>query len=208
MNVSRIDPLDARSGELGPFPALDQRFPARWSPRAMSGGPLSEEVIGTLLEAARWAPSCFNAQPWRFAWARNGDAAWPGFLEVLVDGNRAWAQHAGVLIAVAARRVYEHNGEPAPTSQFDAGAAWMSLALQASHMGLVSHGMRGFHLEPARRMLELPEHYDLCAMVAVGHPGDVEALPESVRERERPSSRKPLQDIAFAGGFQLLERNA
>jgi len=205
MNVGKIDALSIRKPDTDRYPDLDMQFPARWSPRAMSGESLTQVEVETIVEAARWAPSCFNAQPWRFAYALRTDAEWERFLSFLIAGNRVWAKDAGALIAVAARKRYERNDEPAPTHAFDAGAAWMALALQAARMGLVTHGMWGFHQESARTGLELPEVYDLYAMIAVGYPGDRDDLPEALRDRETPSPRKPLREICLPGGFAMLD---
>ncbi|MGE0622062.1 MAG: nitroreductase family protein [Pseudomonadales bacterium] len=204
MNVLEIDAAAARGVKTSDFAELHPQFPGRWSPRALAGGSLTGKQMETLLEAARWAPSCFNEQPWRIAYALRGDDRWPVFFDVLVEGNQTWAVNAGALLAFAARRDFERNGRPNPVHAFDTGSAWMSLALQARHMGLVAHGMLGFDREAARERLELPDGYELCAMVAVGTPGDREDLPEALRERESPSPRKPLVEIAFRGGFSAL----
>ena len=179
--------------------AADEQFIRRWSPRAMSGEALSLEELEPLFEAARWAPSCFNSQPWRFIYALKGGAHWDAHLALLMDMNQAWAQHAGALIAVVSKRTFEHNGKPAPTASFDTGSAWMSMALQAQHMGLVTHGMWGFHHERAPEALNLSDDYQVEAMVAVGKPGNAADLPEPYAEREVPSERKPLAELAFEG---------
>jgi nitroreductase len=183
---------------------VHEQFLERWSPRAMTGQSLQENELLTLMEAARWAPSCYNAQPWRFAYVANGSAGWQDLLATLVPGNQAWAARAAALIAVISRQAFEHNDASAPTHAFDAGAAWMSLALQAQAMGLVAHGMRGFELESARQCLRVPELYDLQAIIAVGHPGRVEDLAEAYQERELPSGRKTLEEIAFSRSFEML----
>jgi len=221
MNVLEIDAATARAAAEAPAPAatsaaaleqqalrqqaLHPQFRSRWSPRALSGDALTDEDVLTLLEAARWAPSCFNAQPWRFAWVLRNAPGWDPLFGTLVEVNRLWAGRAGALIAVASRTTFEHNGQTAPTQAFDAGAAWMSLALQARHQGLVAHGMRGFDVPAATAALALPVGYDLWALIAVGHPGRREELPEALQARELPSPRKPLAEIAFAGGFHSLE---
>ncbi|MEZ5557894.1 MAG: nitroreductase family protein [Pseudomonadales bacterium] len=205
MTVLDINAVAARDVVLSKFQNLHPQFPGRWSPRAMTGLPLTESQLTTLIEAARWAPSCFNSQPWRFAYTLNGDDHWPLVLGTLMDANQSWARNAGALIAVASRRRFEHNDQPAPTHAFDAGAAWMSLALQAAHMGLVAHGMYGFDQAAAREALRLPELYELCAFVAVGHPGERDDLPERLRERETPSTRKALAEICCAGTFEGLQ---
>ena len=180
----------------------DPRFMQRWSPRAFSGKSLSADQLEILFEAARWAPSCFNSQPWRFVYAINGDEHWQSLLGLLMDMNQAWAQHAGALIALVSKNTFDHNDQPAPTAAFDAGAAWMSMALQAQEMELVSHAMWGFHHDKAPAVLGLTEDYTARAMIAVGYPGDVSVLPEKYQERELPSPRKSIQEIAHPGQLQ------
>jgi nitroreductase len=172
----------------------------RWSPRAMSGEPLRREELERLLEAARWAPSSYNAQPWRFCWAARDTPHWPRFFELLSENNRRWCQRAAVLMVVVSRTVLD-NGQPARTSSYDAGAAWENLALQGTAMGLVVHGMQGFDYDRAREALNVPAEFKVEAMIAVGRPGPVENLPEPLRERERPSLRRPVAEIALEGGF-------
>jgi nitroreductase len=182
-----------------PSAPVHAQFPARWSPRAMSGQGLSEQDMLSLLEAARWAPSGNNAQPWRILYALRDTPEFTVFFDMLVPANQVWAKQAGALVVFTSATVSEHNGKPLPTHSFDAGAAWMSLALQGSHMGLVVHGMGGFDREKARQALGIPETYAIEAMAAIGHPAAAETLPEALREREKPSPRKPLAEIAFAG---------
>lgn len=204
MNVTDIDAVAARgsSDEL----TIDPRFLQRWSPRALSGKALTHEEMETLIEAARWAPSCFNAQPWRFAYALAGTDGFDRLFETLVEGNQAWAGKAGALVAVISRTKFEHNDKDAATHSFDAGAAWMSMALQSGMMGLVCHGMQGFDGTAARRVLAVPEVYDLPALIAVGHPGEIDDLPENFREKESPSKRKPLEEILFIDNFEDLAK--
>jgi nitroreductase len=178
---------------------VDELFVRRWSPRAMSGEAIGDGELMTLFEAARWAPSSNNGQPWRFVYAKRGTPAWPGFFELLVQSNQRWAKQAAVLVIVVARRTFEHDGSPSPTHAFDAGAAWACLALQASLRGLVAHGMRGFDHDRARAMLDEPDGYAVQAMVAIGRPGNVEDLPERLQAREVPSGRKPLAQLVFEG---------
>ncbi len=173
----------------------------RWSPRAMSGEKISERELMTLFEAARWAPSSYNAQPWRFLYARRGTANWDRFFDVMIEFNQGWTKHAAVLMVVVSRKTFESNDQAAPTHSFDAGAAWQNLALQGSTMGLVVHGMQGFDYEKARAVLNIPEHFQVDAMIAVGRPGKREDLPEDLQEREQPSDRKPVAEIVIEGGF-------
>jgi nitroreductase len=164
----------------------------------MSGAPLASEAVLTLLEAARWAPSSGNGQPWRFVWALRGTPAFEALLATLVPGNREWAHAAGALVLVAARTVRD-DGKPAPTAAFDAGAAWMALALQGTLSGLVVHAMAGFDKAQASLAAALPPGVEPQAMVALGHPGRAEDLPEKHRARESPSDRLPLEQLAFEG---------
>jgi len=173
----------------------------RWSPRAMSGEKISEQELMTLFEAARWAPSSYNAQPWRFLYARRGTANWDRYFDLMVEFNQSWTKHAAVLMVVVSRKTFEWNDQAAPTHSFDAGAAWQNLALQGSTMGLVVHGMQGFDYEKARVALNVPEDFQVDAMIAVGKPGKREDLPEDLQEREQPSDRKPVAEIAIEGGF-------
>lgn len=180
---------------------IDPLFVNRWSPRAMSGEPVSEADLLALFEAARWAPSSYNGQPWRFLYARRGTPHWDRFFGLLVEFNQSWVKDAGALVVIASRTTFEHNGKPARTHSFDAGAAWQNLALQGSLQGLVVHGMQGFDYDRAHQELGLPDDLQVEAMAAVGHPGPVENLPEGLREREQPSGRKPVAEIAFEGGL-------
>jgi nitroreductase len=161
----------------------------------MSGAPLPRAALLPLLEAARWAPSGGNGQPWRFVYALRGTPAFEAFLAALVPGNREWAHAAGALVVLAARTVRD-DGKPAPSASFDAGAAWMALALQGTRAGLVVHAMGGFEREAARAAAALPAGVEPQVVIAVGHPGPVEALPERLRAREMPSDRLPLDEIA------------
>ena len=190
--------------------ALDHRKPdhpieplllRRWSPRAMSGEPIGDEEMLRLFEAARWAPSTFNEQEWRFVYARRDTPRWPAFLELLVPGNRAWCERAAMLVVILSHKVFERNGKPNSVHLFDCGNAFENLALQGSAMGLVVHGMQGFDPAKARASLGVPDDYDVAAMFAVGRPGDPALLPEQLRAREVPSGRKPLAEIISEGAF-------
>ena len=182
-----------------PEQAIEPLIYRRWSPRAMSGEAIAEHELEALFEAARWAPSCFNEQPWRFLHARRDTAHWDTFFSLMVEGNQRWARNAAVLIVMVSRRTFERNDAPSRTHSFDAGAAWQCLALQGSAMGLVVHGMAGFDYEAARRRLEIPDHYQVEAMIAVGRPGRAEDLDERLREGERPSERRPASELSREG---------
>ena len=177
-------------------------FLNRWSPRAMSGEGISEEELLSLFEAARWAPSANNNQPWRFVYARRDTPHWQPFLDLLVDLNRAWAFRAAALVVVVSKTTFDHSGKFSRTHSYDAGAAWENLALQGSLKGLVVHGMQGFDYERARELLRVPDGYQVEAMAAIGRPGTLESLPEKYREREFPSDRKKLSEIVMEGFFR------
>lgn len=181
---------------------VEHFFVDRWSPRAMSGEEMSDNEIMSLFEAARWAPSSYNNQPWRFLYARRNTPYWPVFLDLLIPGNQAWAQHAAVLILIASKTTMDYNGQPSPTHTFDTGAAWENLALQGWLKGLVVHGMQGFDAEKAAQVLSVPDGYTVEAMAAVGRPGEIGDLPPRLQEREVPSPRKTLGEIAWEGPFR------
>lgn len=182
---------------------VEEVFLDRWSPRAMSGEALTDEELLTLLEAARWAPSSYNNQPWRILYARRDTEHWPLFFDLLVEGNRAWAKDAAALLLFVSKETFDFNGKPYPTHSFDTGAAWENLALQATLRGLAAHGMQGFDYERARAELNIPEGFRVEAMAAVGRPGEPERLPEQLREREVPSDRKPLSETTCEGPFRF-----
>jgi nitroreductase len=194
-----IDGSEARKADH----EIDELFLDRWSPRAMSGESVTAAELMSLFEAARWAPSSFNNQPWRILYARRDGEHWATFLGLLVEGNRVWAKDAAALLLFVSKETFDHSGEPYPTHSFDTGAAWENLALQATLRGLVTHGMQGFDYERARAELNIPEGFRVEAMAAVGRPGDPSTLPERVRAREKPSDRKPLSEITCEGPFDF-----
>jgi nitroreductase len=165
----------------------------------MTGGHLDKATLMTLLEAARWAPSAFNNQPWRFLYALRGGPHFAGYLDLLTESNRLWARNAGALVLIASRTTFERNGKPSATHSFDAGAAWMSFALQGHSLGLAVHGMQGFDHDRARALAGLPGDHAVEAMAAVGHPAPPDVLPEALRAKERPSQRKRVEEFAFEG---------
>src|SRR6266446_1275323 len=187
--------LPDASKDRTPDHPVEPIFVRRWSPRAMSGEPLPEAELLKLFEAARWAPSTYNEQEWRFLYARRDTPLWDDFMGLLAEPNRVWCERAAVLGVVLSHKVFAKNQKPNPVHTFDAGLAYMSLALQGAAMGLVIHGMQGFDFDRARTGLSVPDDYSVDAMFAVGLPGDPADLPQELREREKPSGRKPLADI-------------
>jgi nitroreductase len=174
----------------------------RWSPRAMSGEEISQEELMRLFEAARWAPSSFNAQQWRALYARRGTEHWQTFFDLLADANKVWAKNAAVLIVFISRKFFDYNDEPSVTHSYDAGAAWENFALQGFHQGLVVHGMEGFDYERARTQLRIPAEFQMEAMAAVGKPGRKESLPERLKARESPNNRRKISESIFEGPFK------
>jgi len=167
----------------------------------MSGEPLSDGEILTLFEAARWAPSTYNEQEWRFLYARRETPQWPLLFDLLIEFNQSWCKNAAMLCVVIAHKVFALNGKPNPVHLYDAGAAWENIALQGTAMGLVVHGMSGFDFEKARASLNVPDDFAVVAMFAVGRPAPVEVLPEKLREKEVPSDRKPVTELICEGAF-------
>jgi nitroreductase len=187
--------------------AIHEQFINRWSPRAFSDAEISEETLLSFFEAARWAPSAYNSQPWRFLYARRGTPNWERYLGLLNEFNRSWAQHASALVIIASKTTFTAPGateeSPALWHTFDTGSAWGHLALQASISGWHTHGMAGFDQELTRKELKIPESYALHAAVAIGKLGDKASLAEYLQAREAPSPRLPLSQLASEGDFSL-----
>lgn len=181
---------------------INSLFLDRWSPRAMSGEEIPLEELLVLFEAARWAPSSFNNQPWRILFARRDTKHWQLFFDLLVDANKAWAARAAALVVFISKTTFDYNGEPAITHSFDTGAAWENLALQGTLKGFVVHGMQGFDYEKAKSALKIPDGFRVEAMVAIGKPGKKEDLSEKLRERETPNERRKLSETVFEGPFR------
>ena len=178
-------------------------FLGRHSPRAFTDATLTMEQVLSLLEAARWAPSSNNMQPWRFAYGLRGDDGFARIAEALVPFNRTWADKAAALVVVASKTVVEKDGQSQPNAAhaFDAGSAWMSLALQAHLNGLFAHAMGGFDKVKAAELLNLPADHELHAVVAIGKQGSPDTLPEALRPGEVPNDRAALSDLAKHGTF-------
>jgi nitroreductase len=185
-----------------PDAPVNPMFLDRWSPRAFDPTPLPEEDIASLFEAARWAPSCFNEQPWLFVYGTSEEER-ETFLEILVERNRLWARNAPVLAILFARRIFAHGGRLNRWAGLDCGAAWVSLAFQARLMGLYAHGMAGFSQPKAYELLNVPkEKYEAMCAIAIGAYGDINSLPDEIKETEQPNERKPLAEVAVKGKFQ------
>jgi nitroreductase len=161
---------------------------------------LKDEELMSLFEAARWAPSSGNGQPWRFIYAKRNTEDWNSLFTLLVDFNKSWAKDAAVLIVVVSKKEFEYNGKviPSVTHQFDTGAAWENLALEATSRDLVAHGIAGFEYDKARKDLDIPDGSVVVSMIAIGR-GPKWNLPLGLQEREIRSDRKPLEEIVMEG---------
>lgn len=184
---------------------VDPLFLDRWSPRAFDGSALPQTDLDTMLDAARWAPSAFNYQPWRFLYAHRDDADWARFLDLLLPFNQEWVRNAGALLFILSDTLSSAPGsdvaKPSHSHSFDAGAAWALLALQATRLGYHTHAMTGVDFDRARAELAVPDRFRVEAAVAVGRMGDKAILPEALQSREAPSDRKPVESIARRGNF-------
>jgi nitroreductase len=180
---------------------VDNIFLDRWSPRAMSGEEITETELMSLFEAARWAPSSNNNQPWRILYARRNTEYWPLFFNLLTDSNKIWAKNSSVLLLIVSKNTFD-NGQPSRTHSYDTGAAWENLALQGNLKGYVVHGMQGFDYELARSSLNIPDGFTVEAMAAIGLPGNKEDLPDYLQERESPNNRRKLRETIFEGPFR------
>jgi nitroreductase len=184
---------------------IDPLFLQRWSPRAFDGSKLSDTELFTILEAARWAPSSFNHQPWRFIYAHRDSADWERFVGLLMPFNAMWARHAAVLLFILSDTMIQL---PRATAQsvshshsFDAGAAWAFMALQATRMGIATHGMSGVDFDRARKELSVPASFKIEAAIAIGRAADKSKLPPEMQAREAPNGRRHLTEFVMEGRF-------
>ncbi|SET35444.1 Nitroreductase [Oceanobacillus limi] len=179
---------------------IDPIYLERWSPRSFQEKEVPGDILNSLFEAARWAPSAGNVQPWRFIVARN-KVDREKFLTFIHEGNTIWCKKAPILVAIISKENEERFGGHNKAHAFDAGAAWGYFALEAVRKGLVTHAMGGFNKEEAKKKLEIPEGYAIHAIVAVGYAGEKEALPEQLQQREKPSTRKEIDAFVSEGSF-------
>lgn len=178
---------------------IDPIYVNRWSPRSFIDKEVSNDILHSVFEAARWAPSAANKQPWRFILARAKEDR-DKFLSFINEGNVTWCKKAPVLIALLSKTDNE-NGSPNPTHAFDTGTSWGFLALEAYRKGLITHAMGGFDRDKAKEVLSIPENYTVHAIVALGYHGEKELLDEPYRGREEPSNRKELHELLSEGKF-------
>lgn len=181
---------------------INELFLKRHSPRAMSAKPIKDEELFSLFEAARWAPSSSNEQPWRIIYAKRDTPSWEKLFNLLVDFNKLWAKNASALLVFISKETRTKDNTSNITHSFDAGSAWENLALQASLMGIIAHGMAGFDYERAKSDLKIPSGYRVEAMVAIGYPADKGVLPERMQKGEELSGRNPIESFCFEGKFK------
>ncbi len=185
---------------------IDPMFIDRWSPRAFTGETIPEADLLTMLEAARWAPSSYNSQPWRFIYARRDTPHWERFLGLLAPFNQSWAKDAAALVVLVSNSMMRPPGAekdvPSHSHSLDAGAASGYFALQARKSGWYTHGMVGFDMDRAFAELNVPVGHRVEAAYAVGRLGDKAKLPEMLQAREQPSQRLPLTELAFEGALK------
>lgn len=176
----------------------------RWSPRAFSDKPVAPNVLQSLFEAARWAPSSSNEQPWGYIVATKDDAEnFAKLVSVLVPSNVTWAQHAPVLALAVAELAFAKSGSPNRNAQYDVGAASAWLTVEATSRGLFVHQMGGYDHDKARQVFQIPADWDPIAAMAIGYPGDPDSLPQPLRDREvAPRTRKPISQFVMSGSWQ------
>ena len=183
---------------------IHELLAGRWSPRAYSSEPVSREQIRAVLEAARWAPSSYNMQPWRFVVfdRATDEVAFKKAFATLVPFNQGWNGNTPVLICVTAQTLTA-KGEVNRCAPYDAGAAALSLVLQAHTLGLAAHQMAGFDVNAFRAAFSVPDNVEVIAMISIAHFGDIDKLDPVLREREKSvRTRLPIGEVAYAGGWK------
>ncbi|MBE9010797.1 nitroreductase family protein [Pseudanabaenaceae cyanobacterium LEGE 13415] len=183
---------------------IESVFQDRWSPLAFADRPVEPEKLGSVLEAARWAASSYNEQPWSFIVAtKDNPAEFDRLLSCLAEGNQEWAKDAPVLMISVAKLHFERNGKENRHAFHDVGAAEANLAAQATALGLYVHQMAGFDVQKAKELYNIPEGYDPVDAIALGYLGDPHQLSDRLQQRlAAPRSRKPLKDFVFTGSWQ------
>lgn len=198
--MSELHPIAPVANDRVADSPVDPAFLDRWSPRAFSSEPVSEETLLSLFEAARWAPSSGNHQPWVYIYSSNAEEH-QRLLSLLDLSNQRWAAKAAVL-AFAVARLKTKTGRMNRHAQFDTGTSWGFFALEARKLGLYAHGMGGFDVERSYDVLNLPrDSYEVMAAIAIGHYGDPSTLVEKDRTREHPNGRHHVSTFAFHGSL-------
>lgn len=177
---------------------IDSVYLERWSPRSFLEKEVPEDILLSLFEAARWAPSAFNLQPWRFILARTKEDR-EKFMTFIGEFNQTWCKKAPAFALIISQLTSERGN--IGSHAFDAGAAWGYLSLEATRKGLITRPMTGIDFDKAREVLNIPEDYAIDALIAIGYQGEKEALPPHLQEREVPSTRRPVKESIFEGSF-------
>lgn len=201
---SKVKAFDMTKTRSSTHP-VNPLFLNRWSPRSYEAKFMPENDVLTMLEAARWAPSANNIQPWRFIYSMRSDAQWDEFVSLLDPFNASWAKEASALVILISDTQVDakegQNSKQSHYNSFDAGAAWAQMALQATHMGYSAHAMAGIHKDDIQTSLQIPERYKIEIAIAIGRKGQPEQLHDHLRSRELPSNRLSLDAITFKGVF-------
>lgn len=196
--------------QLKQAPANEKVLPVvlhRWSPRSFADQDVSDHDLKTVFEAARWAASSFNEQPWRFFVGKRGSETYEKILASLVEFNQAWAKSAPILILGVTRTKFSHNESPNVAALYDLGAAAATLCYQATSLGLFTHQMAGYDRDVARKLFDVPEDFAFGAVIALGHLGEPAALPneQMLKQEVSPRQRKPLHEFVWSGWKQAAE---
>lgn len=197
------DTANVLTPEYPILPVLTQRR----SPRAYTSQPVSADVLNQLFAAAGSAASCFGEQPWRYLVGNQEKhpEAYEKILKSLAEFNQVWVKNAPVLAVSLAKTTFSHDSNPNAWARHDVGQATATLAIQAAELGLQVHQMAGFSPDAIRTAFSVPADYDIVAVFTIGYPGDLDALPENLRERElAPRLRKPLTEFVFEGGWPQM----
>ncbi len=189
-------------GRTSDYP-IEELFLQRWSPRAFSEEKMDQQTLLSIFEAARWAPSSYNSQPWRYIYAHRGTPSWDRMFNLLAAGNQSWCKTAAVLVIALSKETMAPRGEEVPSysHSFDAGSAWQNLALQATRLGWFTHGMVGLDMPRAAAELGVPAGYRVEMAIAIGKRGDRETLGDQFKGMEQPNGRNPVASFAFEGVF-------
>ena len=178
-------------------------FAERWSHRAFTAEEISDGQLFTFFEAARWAPSATNAQPWRFLYSKRFDPHWDTFSSLIFEGNREWSDKAAAIVFILSAKTRLRDGQvvPSVSHSFDTGAAWENFALQAHLDGWSARAIGGFDRQKALQVLKVPDDFAIETGLALGRPGPADLLPEKLREREVPNGRRPIAELVARGAF-------
>lgn len=177
---------------------VDCMFVDRWSPRSFVNSELDSKILNSLFEAARWAPSCYNEQPWVFVFSTNEQER-EKLLDTLLPGNRTWNKNVPVIAYILARKKFSKNGKLNFHAMFDTGAAWMSIAVQARKLGLYTHAMAGFDKDKVYQLFNLePEEIEVIAALAIGYRDEPENLDAKLQKMEYPNQRNSIEKFSFS----------